>query len=118
MITKELCEQIRNDYDSLQKKALETIKALVNERGGRLNFDLDEGNAPSVTSMLFKDDLANCYVVERGDREKIMSLYIDGSVLKADLYALYIDVPQVGVNIEQDEQIDWCCLLKDLLPYM
>lgn len=110
MTTLKSCKEITTNFDNLESKALATIKALVNERGGRIEFDWENSDAPSIDSMLFTDDVADSY---------IKALHTDGEMLYADLHAYYLSVDDIDdVDIVSDESVCWCSLLNDLLPYL
>lgn len=109
MTTINSCKEITANFDSLESKALATIKALVDERGGRIEFDWENSDAPSIDSMQFSDDVADSY---------IKALHTDGTMLYADLHAYYLGEDMDDVNIINDENVCWCSLLNDLLPYL
>lgn len=109
MTTLETCKKISTEHENLESKALATIKALVNERGGRIEFDWENDDAPSIDSKSFKGDVADCY---------IKALYMEDETLHADLHAYYLGDDNSGVNLVDDESICWCSLLGDLIPYL
>lgn len=109
MTTLNHCKEITTNFENLESKALATIKALVDDRGGRIEFDWENGNAPSIDSMLFTDDVADSY---------IKALHTDGEMLYADLHAYYLGEDLDDVNIINNENVCWCSLLNDLLPYL
>lgn len=109
MITINSCKEITTNFENLESKALATIKALVDDRGGRIEFDWENGDAPSIDSMQFICDVADSY---------IKALHTDGEMLYADLHAYYLKEDLDDVNIINNENICWCSLLNDLLPYL
>lgn len=110
MTTLKSCKEITTTFDNLESKALATIKALVDERGGRIEFDWENCDAPAIDSMLFTDDVADSY---------IKALHTDGEMLYADLHAYYLSTDDIdNVDIVSDESVCWCSLLNDLLPYL
>jgi arginine decarboxylase-like protein len=75
------------------------IKELLEEHG-EVKFDWEEGNAPSVVSAHFGDDVADCYVTRVGFNE-------NGSIV-CDLHAYYIGEDCCNVSID-----DVCCTAAD-----
>lgn len=109
MVTQKHCDKILERFVKLEKESLSTIKSIVDERGGRVTFDHENGKAPSIESMSFQEDIADCYV---------KSLYMEGGVLYADLHACYLGEGMDGVDLENDESVHWGSLLTDMLPYL
>lgn len=73
-----------------------------------LKFDMDEGNAPSVISCWFQDDIADCYVTKIWAGK-------DGKVY-ADLYAYYIAEDMECVCLNDDNNTDWADIIDYLIP--
>lgn len=109
MTTLEHCKEITESYIALESKAFTTIKNLVEERGGRIEFDWENSDAPSICSMQFRDDVADCYV---------KALEVEGDTLYADLHAYYLGEDLDGTDILNSEAVEWCSLLDGILPYL
>lgn len=108
MTTLNHCKEITENYAALESKAFAAIKDIVEERGGRLEFDWENSDAPSICSMQFKDDLADCYV---------KALEVENDTLYADLHAYYLGEDINGTNLS-NENVCWCSMLTDILPYL
>lgn len=109
MTTLEHCKEITESYIALESKAFTAIKNLVEERGGRIEFDWENSDAPSICSMQFRDDVADCYV---------KALEVEGDTLYADLHAYYLGEDLDGTDILNSEAVEWCSLLDAILPYL
>lgn len=109
MTTLEHCKKITESYTALESKAFTAIKDIVEERGGRIEFDWENSDAPSICSMQFRDDVADCYV---------KALEVENDTLYADLHAYYLGEDLDGTDLLNNEYVEWCSLLDGILPYV
>lgn len=98
------CRKIDKKMAALKRDSLSLIKQIV-DAYGRIEFDWENGDAPSIVSMQFGEDVADCHV---------KALYMDGDTLYADLHAYYLDDDMDGVDLANDEIVDWCSLLQEI----
>lgn len=109
-------ENIAKDYvaqaaSMFQKGA--AITSLILEQQGNtaenpIIFDIDcGGDAPSTVSMMFQDDIADCYITK-------MWVGKDGQVY-ADLYAYYLSEDMYNVCLNDDSNTDWATIIDYLL---
>jgi len=98
------CGKLGKKMAALKRDSLSLIKKIVGAYG-RIEFDWENGDAPSIVSMQFGEDVADCHV---------KALYMDGDTLYADLHAYYLDDDMDGVDLANDEIVDWCSLLQEI----
>lgn len=83
-------------------KCVETLK----EIGGSAEWDWEEGDAPSLTSIYFQDDITDCYITKA---------YLDeyGNI-KVNLHAYYLGNDVEDVFLSYEPNADYL----DLLEYL
>lgn len=102
MKTKEEYKKIINDGYNTQRNARFELCQLLNEYGP-IEFDWKTGEAPSIASTHFEDDLADCYVTK---------LWANGEYAYANLHAYYLGEDAENVDLVIDEcNVDWLDLL-------
>ncbi len=109
MKTYEEYRQLIDDARQLQDKALKGCLDIMKERKF-IKFDWEEGDAPSIPSITFQDDIADSYIT---------TMWMSGEgKLKASLHAYYLCRDNPEVNLIADEvYVDWVDLLSWLLDY-
>jgi hypothetical protein len=108
MKTKEEYKKFIKDGYEVERKARLEICKLLNEHGP-IEFDWENSDAPSICSMQFRDDVADCYV---------KALEVEGDTLYADLHAYYLGEDLDGTDILNSEAVEWCSLLDAIRPYL
>lgn len=93
-----------NEIKTISKQK---CKEVLDQLGGSFSWDWENEDAPSLTSINFGDDLADCYITK---------VYFDenGNIL-ADLHAYYLCCDDYeGVLLVDEPNTDWV----DLLEYL
>ena len=100
-----------NEMSKLIEQAVETrnaIKAAVKEClvkiGHPVHFDWVYGDAPSIASINFDDDLADSYITK---------IWYDGLV-RVDLHAYYLGDDRENIDLGHECNVDW----EEILSYL
>lgn len=99
-----LIEKARKSYDEYYKardKAKQVLWDIVKERGS-IEFDYEAGDAPSIASSIFQDDLTDAY---------IKRLWWNRGIVKADLYAYYLGMDDT-TDLECELEADYADILS------
>ena len=115
MTQSERLENIAKDYvaqaASMFQKGAAITSLLLEQQGSTAEtptvFDMDCGDAPSTVSMMFQDDIADCYITKMWVGE-------DGKVY-ADLYAYYLSEDMYNVCLNDDSNTDWATIIDFLV---
>ena len=93
--------------DEIRLTAKQKCKEVLKLLGGRVSWDWQEEDAPSLISINFGNKLADCY---------IKSAYFDeNDNIKVDLHAYYLDCDDYdGVLLSREPHADYI----DLLEYL
>lgn len=96
-----------NTYNTIREQAREKCVQALKELGGCVEWDWENEDAPSITSIYFDDDLSDCYVTKA---------YLDdaGNIV-VDLHAYYKDMDDIKDVLFADEpNADYLELLNAL----
>lgn len=91
----------------------EQIKAAVRECLVKINqaveFDWDEGQAPSYCSGEFQDDVTDAYITK---------IWLQNGLIMVNLHAYYLGEDVENVDLNDDVNVDWedilYCLMQEL----
>lgn len=106
----------KEQYKEFIKKSMKTQKTIqeasrfdvanILKEKGKIEFNWEDGDAPSFASSLFKDDITDAYIA---------SLSIDGDIIYADLHAYYLDDDICGVDLAEELDTDWLDILDHII---
>ena len=92
------------ELKSMQKQAYKLlVDELQMQENNEITFEWGGGNAPSIVSTMFDDDITDCYITK---------LRTDGRDVFADLYAYYIGDDMENVFLADEINVDWIEILE------
>jgi hypothetical protein len=98
-----------NIQRTMHEKGLKIVRELLKEQNitkeNPLIFDWEDGDAPSMISGDFDDDLCDCYITK---------IYLDGDYIYADLHAYYLQDDRYQVLLNNEHNVDW----GDIMGYL
>jgi hypothetical protein len=98
-----------NIQRTMHEKGLKIVRELLKEQNitkeNPLIFDWEDGDAPSMISGDFDDDLCDCYITK---------IYLDGDYIYADLHAYYLQDDRYQVLLNNEHNVDW----GDIMEYL
>ena len=93
---------------NMHKRGLEIVLALLKDQNitseNPLVFDWENGDAPSIVSDKFDDDVCDCYITK---------LYLDDNYIYADLHAYYLG-EDTQVLLNNEHNVVW----GDIMEYL
>lgn len=107
--TIEKAQEYINLERTMHKRGIEIVRELLKERGltkdNPLAFNWEDGDAPSMISGDFDDDLCDCYITR---------IYLDGDYIFADLHAYYLQDDLYNILLNNENNVDW----GDIMEYL
>ena len=107
-ITQKAQEYI-NIERSMHERGLDIVRELLKEKGitkeNPLTFNWEDGDAPSMISGDFDEDLCDCYITR---------IYLDGEYIFADLHAYYLQDDLYNILLNNENNVDW----GDIMEYL
>jgi hypothetical protein len=98
-----------NIQRTMHERGLKIVRELLKEQNitkeNPLIFDWEDGDAPSMVSGDFDDDLCDCYITK---------IYLDGDYIYADLHAYYLQDDRYQVLLNNEHNVDW----GDIMEYL
>jgi hypothetical protein len=98
-----------NIQRTMHERGLKIVRELLKEQNitkeNPLIFDWEDGDAPSMISGDFDDDLCDCYITK---------IYLDGDYIYADLHAYYLQDDRYQVLLNNEHNVDW----GDIMGYL
>lgn len=98
-----------NIQRTMHERGLKIVRELLKEKNitkeNPLIFDWEDGDAPSMISGDFEDDVCDCYITK---------IYLDGDYIYADLHAYYLQDDQYRVLLNNELNVDW----GDIMEYL
>jgi hypothetical protein len=98
-----------NIQRTMHERGLKIVRELLKEQNitkeNPLIFDWEDGDAPSMVSGDFDDDLCDCYITK---------IYLDGDYIYADLHAYYLQDDRYQVLLNNEHNVDW----GDIMGYL
>ena len=94
---------IRNDIKAAVKECLVKLGATDEEHG--VEFDWEDGSAPSICSLQFKDDVADSYITK---------IWYDKGLIKVNLNAYYLGDDRENIDLANECNVDY----EDILDYL
>lgn len=98
-----------NIQRTMHERGLKIVRELLKEQNitkeNPLIFDWEDGDAPSMISGDFDDDLCDCYITK---------IYLDGDYIYADLHAYYLQEDAYRVLLNNEHNVDW----GDIMEYL
>lgn len=107
-IQKQVQEYI-NIQRTMHERGLKIVRELLKEKNitkeNPLIFNWEDGDAPSMISGDFEDDICDCYITK---------IYLDGDYIYADLHAYYLQDDRYRVLLNNENNVDW----GDIMEYL
>lgn len=98
-----------NIQRTMHERGLKIVRELLKEQNitkeNPLIFDWEDGDAPSMISGDFEDDVCDCYITK---------IYLDGDYIYADLHAYYLQDDQYRVLLNNELNVDWGDIMEFL----
>ena len=94
---------IRNDIKAAVKECLVKLGATDEEHG--VEFDWEDGSAPSICSLQFGDDVADSYITK---------IWYDKGLVKVNLHAYYVGDDRENIDLADECNVDY----EDILDYL
>ena len=94
---------IRDDIKGAVKECLVKLGATDEEHG--IVFDWENGNAPSICSLQFSDDVADSYIAK---------IWYDKGLIKTNLHAYYLGDDRENIDLESECNVDY----EDILDFL
>lgn len=98
-----------NIQRTMHERGLKIVRELLKEQNitkeNPLIFDWEDGDAPSMISGDFEDDICDCYITK---------IYLDGDYIYADLHAYYLQDDRYRVLLNNEHNVDW----GDIMEYL
>ena len=102
-------QEYSNIQRTMHERGLKIVRELLKEQNitkeNPLIFDWEDGDAPSMVSGDFDDDLCDCYITK---------IYLDGDYIYADLHAYYLQDDRYQVLLNNEHNVDW----GDIMEYL
>lgn len=99
-----------NIQRTMHERGLQIVRELLKEQNitkeNPLIFDWEDGDAPSMVSGDFDDDLCDCYITK---------IYLDGDYIYADLHAYYLQDDRYRVLLNNEHNVDWGDIMEFLM---
>ena len=99
-----------NIQRTMHERGLKIVRELLKEQNitkeNPLIFDWEDGDAPSMISGDFDDDLCDCYITK---------IYLDGDYIYADLHAYYLQDDRYRVLLNNEHNVDWGDIMEFLM---
>ncbi len=109
-ITIEKAQEYINIQRTMHERGLKIVRELLKElnitKEKPLVFDWEDGDAPSMISGDFEDDICDCYITK---------IYLDGDYIYADLHAYYLQDDRYRVLLNNEHNVDWGDIMEFLL---
>lgn len=109
-ITIEKAREYINIERTMHERGVEIVRELLKElnitKEKPLVFDWENGDAPSMISGDFDDDLCDCYITK---------IYLDGDYIYADVHAYYLQDDRYRVLLNNEHNVDWGDIMEFLL---
>jgi hypothetical protein len=107
--TIEKAQEYINLERTMHKRGIEIVRELLKGRGITkeypLTFNWEDGDAPSMISGDFDEDLCDCYITR---------IYLDGDYIFADLHAYYLQDDLYNILLNNENNVDW----GDIMEYL
>ncbi len=94
---------ISNDIKAAVKECLVKLGATDKEHG--VEFDWEDGSAPSICSLHFGDDVADSYITK---------IWYDKGLIKVNLHAYYVVDDRENIDLASECNVDY----EDILDYL
>ena len=105
--TKEEMLAMFETYFQTIKKMEYAVRQLLREKGEPVEFDWENGNAPSYASCSFNSDLTDVYITK---------IWLDeNGIIRVNLHAYYLGEDKEDVDLHDDTCVDWQDILTHLL---
>lgn len=105
----EKAQEYINLERTMHERGLEIVRELLKEQNitedNALEFDWENGDAPSMVSDEFDDDVCDCYITK---------IYLDGDYIYADLHAYYLQEDVFRVLLNNTQNVCW----GDIMEYL
>lgn len=107
--TAEKAQEYINLERTMHERGIEIVRELLKEQNitaeNSLVFDWENGNAPSMVSDEFEDDVCDCYITK---------IYLDGDYIYADLHAYYLQEDVYRVLLNNAQNVCWGDIMEFL----
>lgn len=98
-----------NIQRTMHERGLQIVRELLKEQNitkeNPLIFNWEDGDAPSIISGDFEDDICDCYITK---------IYLDGDYIYADVHAYYLQDDRYRVLLNNEHNVDW----GDIMEYL
>lgn len=105
----EKAQEYINIERTMHERGLQIVRELLKEKGitkeNPLTFNWEDGDAPSMVSGEFDDDLCDCYITK---------IYLDGNYIYADLHAYYLQDDVYNLLLNNENNVCW----GDIMEYL
>jgi len=104
---KDMATALVEQVATLKEKVKNAVLIALQEHGKAVEFDYDNGDAPSINVGCFDDDVTDAYITK---------IWADGGLVKANLHAYYLgdDREDIDLGDECLGASDWA----DILDYV
>lgn len=108
--TTEKAQEYINIQRTMHERGLEIVRELLKEQNitkeNPLIFNWEDGDAPSMISGDFEDDICDCYITR---------IYLDGDYIFADLHAYYLQDDLYNILLNNEHNVDWGDIMEFLM---
>ena len=108
--TTEKAQEYINIQRTMHEKGLKIVRELLKEQNitkeNPLIFNWEDGDAPSMISGDFADDICDCYITR---------IYLDGDYIFADLHAYYLQDDLYNILLNNEHNVDWGDIMEFLM---
>ena len=106
-VNEEFINECINTYNTIREKTREKCVQALKALGGSVEWDWENEDAPTITSIYFDDDLSDCYVTK--------AWLDEAGNIKVNLHAYYKDINDIeDILFEDEPNADYLELLSVL----
>ena len=108
--TIEKAQEYINTERTMHERGVKIVRELLKwlnfTKENPLVFDWENGDAPSMISGDFEDDVCDCYITK---------IYLDGEYIYADVHAYYLQDDRYRVLLNNEHNVCWGDIMEFLL---
>lgn len=105
-MTKEEMKKLIDLSYSIDSQLKNAVREALLKIGHPVEFDWDNGNAPSISSGNFDDDITDAYVSK---------IWLDGDLIKVNLHAYYLGDDREDIDLGDECDVPYADILDYLL---